>query len=255
MQRVGPFYDEKEDLYETDRGLHWFLWLLVIFYTIGLLLYVAVVINNISRPHTYFKNPGTPGQLFSLRYDIYWVVEFLSVIVVFLFPLCVMLMIIYRNVYGCNIGWTIVFFILFGLHLFTVVTLIGAYAECNQDEQFANPCNDYKWCCVPAVYSVLANMCPNSIPCAAPGSPTTRAELRANADFLWLFWMNVFFFILHVLYLAVVFLYWGKTINEPQKTIEDPQQYEDFEKTESRSVGSMVRKPHGLVNRNKKRNE
>ena len=244
----GPFYRNGVDTFETDTLLNRMIWLLLIFYTIVVLLYVGVFISNSSREHTYFKYPGAigpgPGTLTSDRYDLYWFAYFFSTIAIIAVPFTILMMIVYRESYGCNVGWTVTLVILMLLQVFTMFVLFGAMVQCNHDGQVGNPCNSKLWCCVPAIVSVLANECPNFAPC--PGGPFTRAELGMDSDFLWVFWINLWVLAVNIIYIIMIAWYWTKDTENTVETVEveDPQV-----EVVSSSVGGMIKRSHGLKQR------
>ena len=180
------------------------------FYIIASLFYVGIFINNSNREHTYFKNPSIPGTLYSERYDVYWFAYFFSVVAVTLIPVAVLMLMLFKN----NVALYVILGLFVILQLFTVVIFSGAYVECNNDHQAGNPCNDKRWCCAPEVHAVPGNKCPNYTPC--PGGPFNRQELHPDPDFVWIYWFNIWFLVVHIL-LGL----WYKFGDEPEGEEEE----------------------------------
>lgn len=212
----GPFVSKSgEDIYEQDNLLQWVLWLLIFFYIIATLFYIGIFINNTQFEHTYVKHPSTPGTLTSDRYNLYWAAYFITVVVAVFFPIVVMLMILFRETYGCNLFNTVVFILAFSAHLFAMVVLTTAYIQSNTLEADPNnPANSKLRCCLPEIFSNPINDCPNVTPCTGLGgsAPASLSELSTNSDFLWVYWLNVYFFVFHVVFGGIVASYW-----QPQK--------------------------------------
>lgn len=206
----GPFVTSNgDDIYEQDNLLQWILWLTVTFYIIATLFYIGIFINNVQIEHTYVKHPSTPGTLTSDRYNLYWVAYFLTIVVAVFFPVVLMLMILFRETYGCNVFNTVVFVIAFSAHLFAVIVLLTAYVQANKVESDPNnPANSKLWCCLHEIYSNPINDCPNVTPCIGPNVPASLSELQIDPDFLWIFWLNVYFLVLHVVFGGVIASYW-----------------------------------------------
>lgn len=205
MQR-GPFFiAPDDDVYENDRWLHWLLWFIVGVYVVTVLLYGAILVNNTAFEHTYVKHPSAPGVLTSARYSLDWWAYSVMSMVVVVFPLVVMLWIIFRKQYGCNVLWFIIFLLAFIAHTGGCVVLSVSYAQCNDDGQANNPCNSKLWCCAPEIYTNVANDCANALPCTPP---VTLGELTPDADFVWFYWTSIYFALFHIVFAGIVISYW-----------------------------------------------
>jgi hypothetical protein len=241
--RRGPFYiSATQDLYEKDRWLHWLLWFIVGVYVVAQVLYTAVLVNNTAFEHTYVKHPSNPGVLTSDRYTLEWWAYTVNSMVVVLFPMVVMMMIIYRKQYGCNVFWFLVFFLAFAAHTAGCVVLSVSYAQCNADGQANNQCNSKLWCCAPEIYSNPANDCANTLPCTPP---VTLAELTPDVDFVWFYWTNIYFALFHIVFAGLVISYWWSDA-DPETAINED--YTDEEEVEGEEyVSSRVSKPKTTV--------
>lgn len=188
MRQTGPFYykspngDSDIDLYEREPLLNWVIWLLVIFYAIIIIFYIGILINNVVFRYTYVDpSLPTPGTLISDRYDIYWVSYLLTVIVSVLFPSAVLMMILYRNNYGCNVVWFSGILLLMVFHVFSLFIQTIDYIQCD------GPCS------------------------------------RDFNTFLWIYWLNVMFLIVHLLYATIIGLYWASNIPFVRKQLSKPE--------------------------------
>lgn len=181
MTLLHPAYDEK-------RNFYWFVWVLVVGYVAGILLYVGVFVQNNSMTHTWFANPGLPGsELTSFRGTFTDVAIRLSIIAHILCVAIIICMVIYRGNYACSSMWFILYIVTFLMTLIGFGALLASYVHCNGQNEHGNPCNDRKYCCVPEIYANPINRCPNTLPC---DPPVLVEELCPNADFLGLFWVN-----------------------------------------------------------------
>lgn len=140
MIQTGPFYYKDPvnspandyDMYETDSLLNWVIWLLVIFYSVVTVFYIGILINSVLFRYTYVDpSMPIPGTLISDRYDIYWVAYLLTIIVTVLFPSAILMMTLYRNVYGCNIVWFSGILLFVVLHVFSLFIQTIDYFQCD----------------------------------------------------------------------------------------------------------------------------
>jgi len=248
---AGPFYHNDTDVYEEDGTLHWLLWILLVFYGFIVVFYLAVPINNSSRKYTYFESITPPGTLSSDRYDIYWFAYVFSIVAAIGIPFSLLVMIIYRKTYGCNVGWTVTMIVLALLQLIALFIMFGAIIQCNHDGNPENPCNSHLACCVPEYLSIAANGCTNFAPC--PAGPYTRSELGWNNDFLWVFWTNMWFVAVNGILLVTIALYWVQTPTKQDAVVQDVIDEESLVESNIKPVskGAMIKRSHGLVKRNK----
>ena len=234
----GPFVNKNnEDVYESDQLLQWLLWLIVVFYAIMVIFYVGVFINNTQFEHTYTKNPSQPGILTSQRYNIYWTAYMISVIVALVFPIVAMLLVGLRNIYGMNILNTTLLILIFSAHLFSVVVLTSAYIGCNQPFNPNNPCNAKKLCCVEEIYTDLIHGCPNVTPCST--GPMQLSDVLPDPDFVWIYWINIYFFTFHIVFLTLILMYWNRP--QPNGENDDDQLPISTKFTKSSSRGGLVK--------------
>jgi hypothetical protein len=100
--------------------------------------------------------------------------------------------------------WVVFIFAFFAVSVFAFIGFSTFYGKCNQNGQVDNPCNSIVWCCVPTIYSNPENLCPQgNYPCECPYNianivncpvyPSTTAGLAANPDFLWIYFVHLFF--------------------------------------------------------------
>lgn len=198
----GPLCKDGVDVWMTDDTIWWFtiVWLALL--TIGWIVYAGVFINSQPILHTYFKNPGMPGILNSLRYHFNWIIISLSILCLGLWILFMFLMIIFRENYGCHMTWFLLSVLFLAVMIFVIVGLSIQYGSCNQANEPNNICNDFRWCCVHTVDP--ANECPNFGVC--PG--ITQDDLAPNDQFLGLFWTLIVLTFLYVVWFIVLIVYW-----------------------------------------------
>ena len=249
----GPFVlNDDTDIYDSDTLLQWLIWLIILFYSLVVVFYIGIFINNTTFEHTYTKHPSSPGILSSERYNLYWFVYAITVVVAALFPILAMLMVLFRDTYGCNVVNTIILFLAFAAHLFAFIVLTSAYIQCNHAFSPDNPCNSHLLCCVPSIYTDPVNDCPNVTPCDT--GPSLLSELSADPDFLWLYWTNAFFFIFHVVFLGVIVIYWNRdTKNIIERELPQTLKLEEAGVsvggyTENRAKTTKLRRKKILIN-------
>lgn len=210
----GPFIKNGNDIFESESGLRWFIIVMAVLMSIGVLIFVIFGIQNYPVKHTYVENPGDPGKLESDRYGFNWILLALSVGAQVLALLFLMSMVIWRANYGCNLIWILLYVLMFVL-LIVIIALMGAqYGDCNEPNSHDNMCNDLQWCCVHFINP--ANMCPNTLPC--PG--VSQSTLRPNPAFLWVFWTNVAIACLHLVFSVVIVVYWARPA--PTSWVQEP---------------------------------
>jgi hypothetical protein len=205
--RIGPFNKVRpdHDQYLADRRLYWLHWILIAAYGLAVLFYLVGPVNSTRFEHTYVKHPTAAGILTSQRYTIFWFAYAMATGCVVLVPALIMTLLIFRATsFGCNVAWFSIFVIIGVIHVFSLLVLSTAYVQCNKSGQRDNPCNSVVWCCDPAIAADPINDCPNTLPCAFASVPT----LYPNADFIWIFYANVYFFLLHLAYVSLVLTYW-----------------------------------------------
>jgi hypothetical protein len=241
---IGPFVtSDGTDIYTSDRLLQWLLWILISVMCVCSLIYVGIIINNATFEHTYTKHPGSPGTLSSERYTFYWWVYWASTIVIVLAPPLAMFMILFRTTYASNLLVMLLLLLLALAHVFVLVSLVSAYATCNRNGYPLNPCNSNLYCCIMEVYTDPVNDCPNVTPCPpGPEGPSTIGELKANEDFLWVFWINVFYFVCFIVLTGVFLFYWTlpSSYMAPPQSLEEEKDPETLNAVESH----MMHKKH-----------
>lgn len=207
----NPLVQKGKDLYEENTFIYYFLNITLWLYILGFIAYLVLIIN-VQVTYTYNKTPGSPGTLFSLRFDsLLWWGLMLGVARMFV-PFAVMNMILYRRTYGCSVFWIIFLSVIVLLDIFSFVVLAAQYGSCNHDNQPNNLCNSLLYCCVPQIFMNSNNMCPNAAPCPAtvdlPNPPSTLADLSPNSDFLWLFWTQFIFILFDLVWIMLIVGLW-----------------------------------------------
>lgn len=238
--------------YDKRASLYWAIWVFVLLYVIGTGIYLGFFVHNVSFLHTWFARPSVPGDmLVSFRNGFASVSVRISVFSHVLSVFFIMTMLSFRKIYGCNIIWFVLYVVCFLLSLVTLAALSGQYAHCNGQNQFGNVCNDRKWCCVPEIFSNLANKCPNTLPC---DPPVTQDDLRANSDFLGLYWLNFILLVLQAVFIGLTIWVLYKKEDQPteEKEEEEEQKPMDYPPaiTGSKVVLGKKKKAHGLRLRN-----
>jgi hypothetical protein len=196
---MGPY----RDYYDSKRSpWYWVLQVCVTLYGLGAFAYL-VLLQNVHIPDTVFDAlPG--GRYYTGRYITFaWYAIMLSAASLVVYP-AINALVLFRGSKGCSVFWFGLLVALTFLQLVVVVGLAEQYGKCNQGGQHGNLCNDPRWCCSPAIFTVTSNGCFNTVPCPDYPSP----KLVPNTDFLWIFWSNFFFFfadLLLMLYFGLVF--------------------------------------------------
>lgn len=233
MRRTtGPFFKNGVDLYIYDRGIRWFVNIFLFLLVVGYVIYLGVFINNYPVRHTYFKNPGMPGTLYSERYNFNWFMISFSIIGQGLLFAFVFYMLSFRENYGCHMLWFILYIIIFLVMIFVLIMLSIQYAECNGDDNPTNICNDLQWCCVHNTNPL--NECGND-PC---DPPKLESDLRPNAAFLGLYWTNAAVTILHFIFLVVLLVYWFTPA--AVETVSPKKQEPELPKPENETIMSEL---------------
>lgn len=249
MTLLYPAYDRNETFY-------WFLWVLVIGYVIGVGVYIGVFIQNTSMVYTWFANPGAPGsELVSFRGTFTDVAIRLTIFSHVLALMIILCMVIYRGNYACSSLWFLLYVVTILMTIIGFGATLASYAHCNGQNEYGNPCNDLKWCCAPEIYSNPANRCPNTLPC---DPAVTLGQLRANDDFLGLFWTNTILFIVFQLGFLIVSVYTNRNEGRDENE-EGPEEEEDAFEKQAPSVNlpvtpsvRLAKRVHGLRQRNPK---
>ena len=242
------FYPE----YDKKQALYWVVWSFVLLYVIGTGVYLGFFVHNVNFIHTWFSNPGSPGDmLVSFRGTFTSAAVRISVFSHVLSIFFLMALLAYRKSYGCNILWFILYIVCFLLTLVGLGALSGSYAHCNGQNQYGNICNDRLYCCPPEIHNNVANRCPNTLPC---DPPKTLEDLNPNSDFLGLYWLNFILFVMQMVFIGMTIwvIYY-----KPKKQEEEEEEEEEEEKmeyppsvptTQKRITRSMA--SHGLKRRN-----
>jgi hypothetical protein len=217
--------------------------------------------------YTYFANPGNPGvELTSKRGSFLDVMIRLIIIVHILFCGIVASMILYRKNFGCNIFWVILIALAILTSIMGLLAMSRDYANCNQQGEFGNLCNDYNWCNVNEIRINPDNKCPDPSPSA---SPALLSSLSPNTDFLGLFWTHFVLLLMEISFLIVISYYWSLNsleIKEEAATKEEipppppppSLQNVEEEKVPREKLGNRVEikldpsiKSHGLLKKRK----
>jgi hypothetical protein len=248
-KRMTFFYPE----YDKRQTLYWVVWVFILLNVIGVGIYLGFFVHNVAFLHTWFANPSTPGDmLVSFRNGFASVSVRISVFSQVLSLFFIMTMLAFRKIYGCNIIWFALYIVCVCLSLVTLAALSGAYAHCNGQNQFGNVCNDRKWCCVPEIYSNLANKCPNTLPC---DPPVTLDDLRANSDFLGLYWMHFILLVFQAFFVGLtVYVIYKQQYHPPAKETEEEMEEEQppikYPPPVLNGKKMVIKKAHGLRQRN-----
>ena len=162
--------------YETSRLLFWFLWGFVAIWSILLLFWIGVYVQNNAPAHTWFKTAGSLGDtLFSLRDSFVAISVRMGIVSIIAIPFIVCAIIGLRQSYI-----PFVLFILASiLTFFAFATLSDQYVNCNGANQYGNLCNDAKY-------------------------GTVGLDLAANGDFLGLYWLLVVFLLAEWVFIIVL---------------------------------------------------
>lgn len=162
--------------YETSRLLFWFLWGFVAIWSILLLFWIGVYVQNNAPAHTWFKTAGSLGDtLFSLRDSFVAISVRMGIVSIIAIPFIVCAIIGLRQSYIPFI----LFIIASILTFFAFATLSDQYVNCNGANQYGNLCNDAKY-------------------------GTVGLDLAANDDFLGLYWMLVIFLLAEWVFIVVL---------------------------------------------------
>lgn len=217
--------------YDTSQFLYYFIWIFFITYVIGTGVFFLFVQNN-SVTYTWFSSPGNPGaSLSSRRGSFLDVTVRLIIIVHIIFCGLVATMVLYRKNYGCNILWIILIILSILTVALGILALAREYANCNNQNEYGNLCNDPNWCNVNEIRMNPVNRCPDPSP--SP-SPALLSSLSPKPDFLGLFWTNFILFLMELTYLAMLIYYWSLEYNYEIITNENNDNkkeiQEDYEK-------------------------
>lgn len=237
--------------YDTNSRFYWFIWIFIVLYTIGTGIYIGVFIQNFNITYTYFANPGAPGsELVSLRGSFTDVVVRMSVFGHVLSIMFLMCLIAYRKSFGAQVVWFGLYFLCFLLVLLNLGAGLSAYTHCNNQNQFGNICNDFKYCCPEEIYSNPANRCPNTMPC---DPPLQRSDLKPNRDFLGLFWLNFILFFGQVVLMIVLGFVGQKETYE-----QEEEEYDEILPSAPEKIVAPIipvgpkKRVHGLRSRSQK---
>jgi hypothetical protein len=206
---------DDNDVYSQKFGgtaYYYVINVMLVLYAIGFVASL-VLIQNAHVMHTHHKG-NVNGPLYSNRFNsMFWVALVLCVCRLWTF-LVVNSMILYRKTQccgnssgvsggGCTIFWSLLLVVCVVAD-YLVLAILGAhYRNCNGFDQLDNPCNDYQWCCVEAVYVIGSNLCCNTCTPFIPAS-----ALKPNPDFLWLFWTTVAFCVFDLVFLLMPLGMW-----------------------------------------------
>ena len=232
--------------YETVTSLYWFLWVFIVLYVIGLIIWLSVFVNNLSPTFTYFRYAGAPGTtLTNYRNTFVSVMVSIAVLSHGLSVACAMLMLVFRTDYGCNILWATIYVFCGLLILLSIAVLGNEYSFCNQ--VYGNLCNDPRICQVPQIYMDTTFGCSNTL----TTTPIALSDLQANSDFLGLFWLNFILFIGMLIFLGVTFYYWTVTPAAAQQHLEQLDEPDESDQPDAPLIpkAPAPTRPHGLVKR------
>lgn len=201
-----------EDIYDPSSAWYYAIQIILFVYGLGSVAFL-VLIENANVVNTYTR-AGVFGVLYSLRYVQLWWYALYFGCFKFLVFVFVCTMITFRKTWccgrrgGCVTIWSALLYAVIMLEIIAFGILSGYYASCNGLTQVDNPCNDYRWCCAPEVYTNPANACDNSSPCTTPGH-TVLSALAPNQDFVALFWVSFVFILFDLFFGILPFALWA----------------------------------------------
>jgi hypothetical protein len=181
----------QHDSFETGTASYYVTSVALFIYGLGVVCSLVLLQNaNVLYTYTLGNNYGT---LYSDRFVTQWWWALLfNALRVALF-MCVTQLLLYRKTARwCNILWLVPITLFILCDVAALFAYGGYLGNCNKNEpgNFNNPCNSYNWCCDPRVFSQSSNHCRPTAACP-PGQAATLETMSPNADFLWLFALNV----------------------------------------------------------------
>jgi hypothetical protein len=192
-----------KDYYLATNAWYWVIQVIWVIYMMGIPCYIVLILNT-EVVDTLFRIDLPYGTYFSMRYtSFWWVVMFMSGFKLFtaiIWPLATL----FRLSKGCSIMWLVFMFLFFSSGVFVFIGQSVIFGKCNQNGQVDNPCNSRTWCCVPEIYMNAENLCnqgPYPCPCPdditnvlnCPVYPTSISQLNPDVDFLWIYFVNLFY--------------------------------------------------------------
>ncbi len=233
-------------MYERPFG-YWAIWSFIVAYVILTSVFLSLYVHNLTIIHTWFSNLGAPGaSLLSFR-NTFAVIMIRIAIVIHIMSTSLIMLMIYNR---ADRRISIILFSIYVAGAALLLISIGAtgaqYSSCNRE--YGNFCNDPLYC---AAYGCSGSF-PSSDPVVLP------ADLKANADFLGLFWMNFVLFIMQLGFIGVVFYFDVYDSDPPDLPLpavpepveEIPQKKEEFASLKIlTSPDTGEKKLHGLRNR------
>jgi hypothetical protein len=260
-QKDTAFIKGGHDMFIESPDIYWWFFILTIVYAI--LLFVQwVTMLNINVPHTYFANPGAPGDLFSLRYSSIQAVTLIFVGTRILLLMAILSLMAFRKSYGWNVFWLAIIIIFGALQVVAFVSLTVQYAQHSNDLNRFGLATDNFYCCAEERHANPLNNCVNAFPCGPPVPPDFKAkDLRANEPFVALYWVNFFLVLLDVVWVAWLLIMWNTTAESFEKGIGvnkvDKEEEEEAEASTKQSmemplVKSSIATTHGLRERRTK---
>lgn len=209
--------------YDKKPSFYWFQWILFALTLIGILVWISVFVQNISIPLNYRDS----FTVIVLRMTI---IGHISIVA---FILC---LIAFRDNNGCQIFWFILYCVSYLILFLGLIALGREYSQCNREPN--NLCNDLKLCCKNEIHTNPLFNCPNTLDC-----PITF-EIKANDDFLGLFWLHFILFVFQCAWLGV-YLYFLVTKQEEEggkeKEEEEVEEAKPEEKEEETPEQEVVR--------------
>ena len=216
--------------YDTSKWFFWLLWIFIIIYTVLMMIWITVYVQNITITHTWFKTPGLPGnELTSYRNSFTAILIRMTIWVHLFVPFVIMAMIAYRRVALLSYILYGILIVFFFICFFCMSGLADQYSRCNGQDQFGNICNDPKWCCVTEIWNHPANMCPNTLDCTPP---LTIDDVHPRSDFLGLFWIHFVLMICLLGFLILITYFWRTTEDSPEEEIEEEEILEEEQEVE-----------------------
>jgi hypothetical protein len=194
---------QQHDSFESGTITYYVTNVALLVYGLGVIASLTLL-NNATVLYTYTLG-NNYGTLYSDRFvtQWWWALFFNGTRVAHF--LCVCSMLLFRKTAKwCNVAWWILMAFLFMLDVAALFMLSGYLGTCNGDSpgNWNNPCNSYNWCCDPRIYSRPENHCRPTSACPVGQAQTLEAMLP-NADFLWLFVLNIVSVIFHLYFLAL----------------------------------------------------
>lgn len=195
-----------------DNAIWWYT-VGIIFFSITMSFYSgwAPIANGQKFRHTYFRS-SPPGTLTSDR-GTFRFVSFLLIVLLWWIPVTAALMIGKPGESSYILARTILLAVLFIWFFITFIFGIVDYVNRNKTnvENFGNPANDKRWCCLHYNLPGADLYCPNFGTDANDGTCNPGVgvgDLTIDPDFAFAFWFNfalILFILLDFFYMMLVF--------------------------------------------------